>query len=108
VGRVLICEPDAEVRELLGRVVARLGHEPVFERNGLRDLSAIVLEPADVISVEVTQAARATDPELPIVCASIEPPTSGSRELTPVAHLLKPFSLPQLEDALQQALAPRA
>jgi hypothetical protein len=66
-----------------------------------------VLEPVDVVSVEVTQAARASDPRLPVICASIEPPTSGSRRLAPVAHLLKPFSLPELEQALEEAFASR-
>jgi hypothetical protein len=104
VGRVLICEPDPEVRELLRRVVERHGHEPVVETNGLKDLAAIVVEPSDVVSVEVAQAARALDPELPIVCASIEPPTPGSRRLAPVAHVVKPFTLSEFDRALTAAL----
>ena len=103
-GRILICEPDPEVRELLRRVVERHGHQAVFEPNGLRDLAAVVLEPSDVVSVEVAQAARATDPALPIVCASIEPPTAGSRRLTPVAHIVKPFTLSEFNRALSTAL----
>ena len=102
-GRILICEPDPEVRELLRRVVERHGHEAVLEPNGLRDLSGVVLEPADVVSVEVAQTARAHDPELPIVCASIEPPTAGSRRLSPVAHVVKPFTLSELARALNAA-----
>jgi CheY-like chemotaxis protein len=104
VGRILICEPDPEVRELLRRVVERRGHEAILEPNGLRDLAAVVLEPSDVVSVEVAQAARARDPGLPIVCASIDPPTAGSRRLAPVAHVVKPFTLAELDRALAAAL----
>jgi hypothetical protein len=104
VGRVLICEPDPEVRELLRRVVVRRGHEAVLEANGLRDLAAVVLEPSDVTSVELAQAARALDAAVPIVCASIEPPTAGSRKLGPVAHIVKPFTLSEIDRALSAAL----
>jgi CheY-like chemotaxis protein len=103
VGRILICEPDPEVRELLRHVVERRGHEAILEPNGLRDLAAIVLEPSDVVSVEVAQAARANDPELPIVCASIDAPTAGSRRLSPVAHVVKPFTLTEFDRALTAA-----
>jgi CheY-like chemotaxis protein len=106
VGRILICEPDPEVRELLRHVVERRGHQAILEPNGLRDLAAVVLEPADVVSVEVAQAARANDPELPIVCASIDPPTAGSRRLAPIAHVVKPFTLTEFDRALTEALPP--
>jgi hypothetical protein len=104
VGRILICEPDPEVRELLRHVIERHGHEPVLEPNGMKDLAAVVVEPSDVLSVEVAQAARAVDPGLPIVCASIEPPTPGSRRLAPVAHVVKPFTLSEFDSALAAAL----
>lgn len=74
-----------------------------MEPNGLGDLAAVVLEPADVVSVEVAQSARARTPGLPIVCASIEPPTAGSRQLAPVAHIVKPFTLSELDRALSAA-----
>jgi DNA-binding NtrC family response regulator len=104
VGRILICEPDPEVRELLRHVIERHGYEPVIEPNGMKDLAAIVVEPSDVLSVELAQAARAVNPELPIVCASIEPPTPGSRRLGPAAHVVKPFTLSEFDDALESAL----
>ena len=75
----------------------------MLEPDGLRDLAAVVLEPSDVVSVEIAQAARANDAELPIVCASIEPPTPGSRRLAPVAHIVKPFTLSEFEHALEAA-----
>jgi two-component SAPR family response regulator len=78
----------------------------VLEADGLRNLAAILLEPADVISMELAQAARAVHPELPIVCASIQPPTPGSRKLAPAAHVVKPFTLSELDRALSTALGP--
>jgi hypothetical protein len=104
VGKIVICEPDPEVRELLGLVVARLGREATCELNGTRDVEALLVEPADPTSVERALAVRAACPDVPVVCLSVEPPTAGSRRLEPVAHLLKPFALPELERALHAAL----
>jgi hypothetical protein len=104
VARVLICEPHPEVRELLSRVVVRLGHEPVLDEAELAPVDAIVLEPSHAPSVERAQAFRAMNGHTPIVCASIELPDAGSRKLAPIAFLVKPFALPDLEDALRGAL----
>jgi CheY-like chemotaxis protein len=104
VARVLICEPDPEVRELLSRVVARLGHEPLLDESDLAPVDAIVLEPSHLPSVERAQAFRAANATTPIVCASIDLPDGGSRRLDPVAYLVKPFALPDLEAAIKRAL----
>jgi hypothetical protein len=104
-ARVLICEPHPEVRELLRRIVLRLGHEPVLDDAALCDVEAIVVEPSHTPAIERAQAFRAVAGYVPIVCASIDPPTGGSRRLNPVAHLVKPFALPDMEAALTNALA---
>jgi hypothetical protein len=104
VARVLICEPDPEVRELLSRVVVRLGHEPLFDNAELAPVDAIVLEPSHAPSVERAQAFRAVNGHTPIVCASIDLPDAGSHRLAPTAYLVKPFALPDLEAALSRAL----
>ena|SRR5919109_3235066 len=104
VAKVLICEPHPEVRELLGRVVTRLGHEPLHDDAELSRVDAIVLEPAHAPSVERAAAFRAVDQATPVVCASIEVPHAGSRMLAPIAYLVKPFALPDLEHALCRAL----
>jgi CheY-like chemotaxis protein len=103
-AKVLICEPHPEVRELLSRVMVRLGHEPLHDDAELAAVDAIVVESAHAASVERAQAFRAIDEETPIVCASIELPDTGSRRLSPVAYLVKPFALPDLEAALGRAL----
>jgi deoxyribose-phosphate aldolase len=102
---VLICEPHPEVRELLKRIVTRLGHEPVLDDAALGDVEAIVVEPAHTPSVERAQAFRAVAGDVPVICASIDFPNGGTKRLQPVAHLVTPFALPDIEAALTQALA---
>jgi len=41
---------------------------------------------------------------LPILCVSIDGPSTESVGLKPVAHVMKPFRRHQLEAALEQAL----
>ncbi|HEY7004034.1 MAG TPA: hypothetical protein VH281_07110 [Gaiellaceae bacterium] len=104
-GRVLICEPHPEVRELLRRIVVRLGHEPVLDDAALGDVHAIVVEPAHAPSVERAQAFRAVSGDVPVICASIDYPNGGTKRLDPIVHLIKPFRLPEIEEALTRALA---
>jgi DNA-binding response OmpR family regulator len=106
VARILIVEPHPDVRELFARVLARLGHETVrLEDLGGDDaaVAAAVLEPAFPGALELARSLRARG--VPVVCASIEPCTSEVRALEPVAHLLKPFALRELEAAVDAALA---
>jgi DNA-binding response OmpR family regulator len=110
VPRILVCEPHEEVRTLLAHVVARLGHEAVFPQedsgSGFRDdpVAVLVIEPADPRALATAQILRLEREEIPIVCASIYPPTAHSRRLEPVAYLVKPFALGELEAALTAAV----
>jgi CheY-like chemotaxis protein len=107
-GRVLILEPDAEVRELIRHVVARLGHEPVAPAtlpvSGLAPLDALVLEPAWAPALELARGLRASNPELPIALTTIETASPARASLRPVRYLLKPFTLGELEKAIEAAL----
>jgi DNA-binding response OmpR family regulator len=110
VARILICEPHAEVRGLLAHVAARLGHEPFFPQEGAEagfDAEAVdvlVIEPADPRALAAAQILRLKREEVPIVCASIHPPSSHTRRLGPVAYIVKPFALGELEQAIQAAV----
>jgi CheY-like chemotaxis protein len=105
VGRVLILEPQSEIRQLVGRVAGRLGHEALTEPPApLHGIDAIVLEPESLRGLTVAQELRERSPELPIICASIAAPSAKTRALGPVAYLLKPFTLQDLERALSSAL----
>jgi DNA-binding response OmpR family regulator len=105
-GRVLILEPDAEIRELLRRVVAQRGHEPLApERVPARpppDLDALVLEPA--WAEELARALRERDGNLPVVFTALDPASAARFELRPLRYLLKPYSLRDLEEAIAAAL----
>jgi hypothetical protein len=68
------------------------------------DVDVIVLEPADPHALAAAEALRLRDDRLPIVCASIYPQTPSSRRLEPVAYLVKPFPLAELERALAIAI----
>jgi CheY-like chemotaxis protein len=106
--KVLVCEPHAEVRALLGHVVERLGHEVVFPTDGrararVGEIDVLVLEPADPDALALAESLRARKAGLPIVCASIHPESQRVQHLQPVAFLLKPFGLADLERALGAA-----
>ena len=107
-ARILIAEPHDEIYELLELVVARLGHEPLHlssgENGNIRDVDAVILEPAFADGFAVAKELRRRDPALPIVCVSIDYADARTKELTPAAHLLKPFHLSELERVITTAL----
>ncbi|MGH3022134.1 MAG: hypothetical protein ACRDNI_00630 [Gaiellaceae bacterium] len=108
-ARILVFEPNPEVRALLAHVVTRLGHEPVYAEDGPGDFlpddaDVLLIEPADRRALSVAQMLRLRHGGLPIVCTSIFPATPESQELRPVAYLVKPFSLVELERALDEAV----
>jgi hypothetical protein len=87
-GRVLILEPDAEVRELISRVVSRLGHEPLAPARVPTHVpgavEAVFLEPAWAPALELAGKLRGRTPKLPMVFESIEPEGFGLDSLRPV------------------------
>jgi DNA-binding response OmpR family regulator len=108
--RIMVVEPHAEVRALLGHVVERLGHEAVFP-SGRRgevlpdgDVDVLLLEPADPWARATAERLRHERSELPIVCASIYPDLAQLGGLRPCAYLVKPFGLSELERALRAAV----
>jgi two-component SAPR family response regulator len=108
-AKVLIAEPSADVRALLERSIVRLGHEAVtLDRSRAiegGEADVLLLEPAFNGGVELAQLMRSSQPELAIVICSIYPPSPELSELSPVAHLLKPFQRDALEHALTAAVA---
>jgi CheY-like chemotaxis protein len=108
-GRILILEPQPEVRELWSRVAERLGHETVAEvppSPGAAPVDLIVLEPDGRRELAIARALHQQFPEIPLVCASTVPPTPElRRELSPRVYLTKPFPLAALERALADVLA---
>jgi CheY-like chemotaxis protein len=109
VARVLIVEPSSEVRALLAHVVSDLGHEPIpaQEPTAAEIASADVslVEPASPQALATAQELRERRPDLPLVCVSIHPKTPEVTALKPDAYLVKPFSLGQVERAVETAAA---
>jgi len=106
-ARILISEPHPDVRVLLEAVVRRAGHEPVGRGELTVDETPelMILEPASADSLAAAAGLRRRLEDLPIICTSIEPPNAATKALAPVAHLIKPFRLAELEAAITSALA---
>jgi CheY-like chemotaxis protein len=106
-ARILISEPHPDVRVLLEAVVRRTGHEPVGHGELTVDDTPelMILEPAFADGLAAAARLRRRLEGLPIICASIEPPSSETTALGPVAHLVKPFRLTDLAAAISAALA---
>jgi CheY-like chemotaxis protein len=107
VARILISEPHPDLRILMEAVVRRSGNVPVGSGE-LTDDDApqvMILEPASADGLAAAARLRVRLGDIPIICASIYPPTDESCALSPVAHLIKPFRLRELEAAILSALA---
>ncbi len=106
VARILIIEPNDEVRGLISWVVRRLELEPLeYDRFAeVPDVAAILVEPAAAGAVEAARTVREAT-GAGVICVSIQLPDADSATLEPAAYLLKPFPLLELERALLTALA---
>jgi len=107
-GRVLIEEPNNDVRDLIVDLVTALGCTPLVRETrsevDLDDVDLIVAEPASVGAERVFAAHGRRRSRIPVVCTSIYP-----RNHTPlpphVAYLVKPFAVGDLQAAIRAALA---
>lgn len=108
-ARILISEPDDDVRRLLERMFASLGHEPIAVMmptpEQLLSADVLVVEPADPIGMVLAQAASIARASLPLICASGAAPPPESAELGVVfaTALVKPFTIEQLRAAIERA-----
>jgi len=108
-ARVLILEPYPEVRQLLERIVAGLGFDPILldgaEPETIQEIDVLLLEPGFPGGVELAKRFLAANPRLPILVVSIFPPTPEVTELSPVAYVVKPFALAALQRHIRDAVA---
>jgi DNA-binding response OmpR family regulator len=106
-ARILISEPHPDLRVLVEAVVRRTGNEPVGQGELTSDdaPAVMILEPASANGLAAAARLRRRLENLPIICTSIFPPSDESSALLPVAHLIKPFRLRELEAAIIAALA---
>jgi CheY-like chemotaxis protein len=112
-ARILISEPHDAVRQLLERMLTRLGHEPIVVRvpapEHLARADVLVVEPAAPLGEVLAQAASIANPSLPIICASVTgpPPELANLGVVFAACLVKPFTIEQLGGAIDEALLAR-
>jgi DNA-binding response OmpR family regulator len=66
----------------------------------------MILEPASGEGLAIARRLRRRLEDLPIICASIKPAGPAIDGLCPIAYLVKPFRLSELESAVAAALAP--
>ena len=99
--RILIAEPNEDVRALLELTVRRLGYEAVSaqERPAREDVDAILLEPACAVGRSVLR--RFGDDAPPVICLSVYPREDGFEPSASVAYLVKPASSAAIADALR-------
>jgi len=99
--RVLIAEPNDDVRALLDLTVERLGYEPVHGCDPVvaAGVDAILLEPGCPLGRTLLR--RLGDDAPPVVCLSIYPRESGLEPPRSVAYLVKPASPREIGDALR-------
>ena len=107
--RVLVLEPYEGIRSVIEMVVKLLGHEPVLaalagSREELGAIDAAIVEPASPAARTLLEALVAEQPDLPVVCVSIEPEGCELLPVTPAARLVKPFEVPELSVALERVL----
>lgn len=117
-GRVVVIEDDGEVRELLGKVLARAGYDVVTAPTGEAGLRALDEGSVACLVVdkllphlgglEVMAEARRRRPGLPVVLVTAHPEPFTLGDARPDAVLAKPFkSLAAVEDAVRAAIEAR-
>ena len=107
----MISEPHPGVRQMLKRMVARLGHEPVTAGSRptpaqLRSADVLLLEPVAPAGVSLARTARAAHPAVAIVCSGIPAPLLELSQLEPnlAAIVERPLRIEQLDGAIRRAL----
>lgn len=113
--RVVIIDDEAEVRDLLGKVLERAGYEVVTAATGEQGLAHVVPGAIDCLVVdkllphmgglEVMVEARRRVPRLPVVLVTAHPEPFSLGVERPDVVLPKPFkNLKAVEDAVAAAI----
>ena len=100
--RVLIAEPDSDIRELLELTVERLGYEPVAGAEPA-NVDAVLLEPGSALGSSLL--GRLGDDAPPVICLSIYPREHGLEPAQSVAYLMKPATAADIAEVLRDVFA---
>jgi hypothetical protein len=90
-ARILICEPVEETRELLERLVRRMGHD-IVSLDELRTVDVLLFEPESRAGLALAKLLLEVRPEASLVACSAQPPRTQLTLPRLVASLLQPFS----------------
>jgi DNA-binding response OmpR family regulator len=104
---ILLLEGDHDVRRLLLIVLADLGHTAAALDAGAdvpQSTDCLLVDPVAPLHLDQAQQARAQNPGLPIICTSFVK-EHAFLEGGPLVHLTKPFTVDQLDAAIELALA---
>ena len=101
IPRILIAEPNDDVRRLLELTVRRLGYEAVRSEalTARGDVDALLVEPGSEVGRSALRRFGGDAP--PVICLSIYPPEEGLEPAASVAYLVKPASSAAIGDALR-------
>jgi hypothetical protein len=104
-ARILIIEPEPDLRSLAEQAVLELGHEPVlFDDHAQGDpVDVAMLATFDGMAAVANELRRRLD-NVPIICLDTQPVNIKARALAPIAHLIQPYTLAQLRTVLDRAL----
>ncbi|OYD80408.1 response regulator [Azospirillum brasilense] len=117
---VLVVENNGLVAHALGVVLKDAGYRVTVAGNGLQALASVAKDAPDVVMTDLhmprlegaalIRQLRSTNPHLPIVVLTANPPYGGLKELAAggpgrMALLFKPASAEQVIDSLQSVLA---
>jgi hypothetical protein len=110
----MISDPHPVVRQILVRMVARLGYQPMAAvlpptPAQLRSADVLLVEPTAPAGRALAHTARAANPAIAIIGEWATPLPEGIDRsgAGPTSHLVKPFTIDQLGVALRQAIAHR-
>jgi hypothetical protein len=107
-ARIAVHEPVAETREMIERLVRRLGHEVVaWDDRGATDaqIDVLLFEPASPTALAHARLTRVAWPSAGLVACSAAPPGRAPGDLHPLQTLTQPFSPTDLARTLALALA---
>jgi CheY-like chemotaxis protein len=104
-ARILIIEPEPDLRSLAEQTVLELGHEPVLFDDHAQDdpVDVVMLATFDGMATVANELRRRLD-DPPMIFVGTQPASSKARALAPVAHLIEPYTLGQLRAVLALAL----
>lgn len=104
-ARVLIYEPEPDLRLFVADAVRELGHVVQLASERAQAAPDVLVVAVGAGMASFVARLREDHPTLPVVCAGTLPADVEVNAVGSVAYLIKPFTLQDLDRALIKALA---